>query len=195
MQVPAKAYVCAYCRKTLRTSPFSVGLAATLGIVFLLILLSKSGEPTKQLARATDPPTPRQPAKALIGAATGLPVLDAATGKAITTEDLQRNLKEEEVRRSSEDVSRESEDAAFRRTSAGKIWQRHPDWDRQLCEVIAKRQIRVGMTDAQVRTAWGKPQSINSTTYASGTHEQWVYGVGQYVYFENGIMTSLQQSR
>lgn len=50
------------------------------------------------------------------------------------------------------------------------------------------------MSADQVREAWGRPGRVNSTVYAGGTHEQWVYGSDQYVYFENGVMTSLQQS-
>lgn len=53
------------------------------------------------------------------------------------------------------------------------------------------------MTKEQVEEAWGTPYKINYSTGAYGTHEQWVmheFG-STYVYFENGIMTSLQQSK
>lgn len=55
----------------------------------------------------------------------------------------------------------------------------------------------IGMTPAQVvnETNWGKPKSINSTTTATGTTEQWVYGIGTYLYFTNNRLTSIQQAR
>jgi hypothetical protein len=53
--------------------------------------------------------------------------------------------------------------------------------------------VRVGMTKAEVlASCWGKPKSINSTTTARGTSQQWVYG-RSYLYFdENGLLTTIQ---
>ena len=87
------------------------------------------------------------------------------------------------------------EEAGFLKTSAGKVWQKHKDWDRDICKVVAGRMVRIGMTAEQVRAAWGKPGHINSTIYRSGTHEQWVYRDSQYVYLEDGVVTSLQDTR
>lgn len=53
--------------------------------------------------------------------------------------------------------------------------------------------VRLGMTGEQVvRSSWGKPRSINTTLTARGKHEQWVYGGRQYVYLDDGIVTSVQ---
>jgi hypothetical protein len=54
--------------------------------------------------------------------------------------------------------------------------------------------VRIGMTEDQVlrQTNWGKPISVNRTTTASGTKEQWVYGEGNYLYFENGKLIAIQ---
>jgi hypothetical protein len=55
--------------------------------------------------------------------------------------------------------------------------------------------VSIGMTGEQVRkSSWGRPKSINETITARGKHEQWVYG-GNYLYFENGVLTSIQTSR
>ena len=59
-------------------------------------------------------------------------------------------------------------------------------------ELIRKRRVCIGMSKDAVILAWGRPQSINRTVGAWGTHEQWVYGSGSYLYFENGSMTSFQ---
>jgi hypothetical protein len=50
------------------------------------------------------------------------------------------------------------------------------------------------MTAKQVieKSSWGKPQSINRTTTRHGVHEQWVYGSRSYLYFENGVLTAIQ---
>lgn len=53
--------------------------------------------------------------------------------------------------------------------------------------------IQIGMTKEQVYgSCWGRPQSINSTVTAVGTHEQLVYGSGAYVYLDNGMVTAVQ---
>lgn len=43
--------------------------------------------------------------------------------------------------------------------------------------------------------SWGKPTSVNKTTTAYSTHEQWVYKFGtgtRYLYFDNNKLTSFQ---
>jgi hypothetical protein len=57
-----------------------------------------------------------------------------------------------------------------------------------------KRQgVRIGMTRERVlESSWGRPEHINRTTNAFGEHEQWVYGGGNYLYFDNGVLTSIQ---
>lgn len=54
--------------------------------------------------------------------------------------------------------------------------------------------VKIGMTPAQAKaTCWGSPRSVNATTTAYGRHEQWIYR-GGYLYFDNGILTSVQTS-
>jgi hypothetical protein len=53
--------------------------------------------------------------------------------------------------------------------------------------------VRVGMTKEDVlASSWGRPESVNTTTTVHGTREQWVYGSGNYLYFENGVLTAIQ---
>jgi hypothetical protein len=53
--------------------------------------------------------------------------------------------------------------------------------------------VEIGMTRERVlQSQWGRPQKVNTTTTARGTREQWVYGGGNYLYFENGILTTIQ---
>ncbi len=53
---------------------------------------------------------------------------------------------------------------------------------------------RIGMTVTQVidQTTWGRPHAINRTTSARGVREQWVYGNSRYLYFENEVLTVIQ---
>lgn len=59
---------------------------------------------------------------------------------------------------------------------------------------LRKREgVRVGMTKADVlASSWGRPQHVNTTTTSAGTTEQWVYGIGNYLYFTDGILTAVQ---
>lgn len=51
----------------------------------------------------------------------------------------------------------------------------------------------LGMSYEEVLASlWGEPYDINRTVTEYGTYEQWVYGNGQYLYFEDGILTSFQ---
>ena len=52
----------------------------------------------------------------------------------------------------------------------------------------------LGMTHEEVeKSTWGKPEDINKTTYAWGTTEQWCYSNYRYIYFDNGIVTAIQE--
>lgn len=43
-----------------------------------------------------------------------------------------------------------------------------------------------------LKCGWGKPEKINRTIYPSHVREQWVYGTGNYLYFENDILVTIQ---
>ncbi|MFC1718943.1 hypothetical protein ACFL6S_35155 [Candidatus Poribacteria bacterium] len=53
-------------------------------------------------------------------------------------------------------------------------------------------EIDLGMTKDQATTLWGSPQKVNRTKTTAGTHEQWVYNRNRYLYFDNGILTAIQ---
>lgn len=61
---------------------------------------------------------------------------------------------------------------------------------RQRQSAMYQNQVMVGMTEEQVRRAWGAPDKINRS---SGGREQWIYRRGefdsQYVYLEAGRVT------
>ena len=66
--------------------------------------------------------------------------------------------------------------------------------DRQDRKNNITKTIRVGMTASEVQSLLGDPTDINTTVNEYGTSEQWVYkdyNGYKFVYFENGIVTSI----
>lgn len=61
-------------------------------------------------------------------------------------------------------------------------------------ELICERKIKIGFTEDELRFSWGNPNKINETTVSGKQHQQFVYS-DQYVYLENGIVTSFQSSK
>ena len=53
--------------------------------------------------------------------------------------------------------------------------------------------VHIGMTKQEVLdSSWGEPYDINKSIGSWGVHEQWCYEGYNYLYFENGILTSIQ---
>ena len=67
-------------------------------------------------------------------------------------------------------------------------------------KVLSKNPIKttkvpqIGMTSSEVKsTNWGNPDKINKDTYSWGTTEQWIYNNKGYIYFRNGVVTSISE--
>lgn len=58
-------------------------------------------------------------------------------------------------------------------------------------DTILQGKVRLGMTMEMCRLSWGEPKSINETISAAGKTAQWVYS-DNYLYFTNGILTTIQ---
>lgn len=70
---------------------------------------------------------------------------------------------------------------------------------RELAQGAAQRErrarpgVHIGMSAAAARkSSWGAPEAINRTITARGIREQWVYPNGNYLYFDDGILTAIQ---
>nr|PZN59644.1 MAG: hypothetical protein DIU58_17700 [Sphaerobacter thermophilus] len=98
----------------------------------------------------------------------------------------ERARREAERRAAAERARREAERAARIRSYG---------WPAHFAEAVIARRVMIGMTAEMVREAWGRPERINETITASGRFEQWVYGLGEYIYLENGVVTTIQTSR
>jgi hypothetical protein len=175
--VHPKAYVCPYCRKRLRMSQTMQGCLIVTVVVLACVVVAT-------MLRGCGSPPPAAPKSAWNPAA-----------EAQLAAEHEKDFRVKEAAAAAANKEADAKEAAFLKTTAGKIWQKHKEWGRETCETIAKRQTIVGMTAEQVRLAWGKPDHVNSTITGNHRSEQWVYGSNQYVYFEDGIMTSLQQSK
>jgi hypothetical protein len=68
-------------------------------------------------------------------------------------------------------------------------------WPASITSAVSERNVLPGMTPEQVTEAWGPPRGVNQTIRATGVSEQWVYGLGRYVHFDNGRVTTILKSR
>lgn len=66
------------------------------------------------------------------------------------------------------------------------------DWPTSAIEAIKNKRVFIGMNREQVVLSWGEPTNKNLTVTGKGTKEQWVYGIGDYLYFRNGVLEALQ---
>ena len=60
----------------------------------------------------------------------------------------------------------------------------------------SKNRLYIGMStyDVLATTKWNDPDDINKTTDAYGVSEQWIYrDYDTYLYFEDGILTTIQE--
>lgn len=65
----------------------------------------------------------------------------------------------------------------------------------EFSEEQAKKPLpTIGMTkDEVLESKWGKPFNINTTTTKYGVSEQWVYLDNKYLYFDDGVLTGIQE--
>ena len=92
---------------------------------------------------------------------------------------------EEERQREEARIQREKEE----REHKASLYRKY---GKQTADLILAGKVRIGMTREMCRAAWGSPDDINRSSGSWGVHEQWVYGLGSYLYFENGILSSIQ---
>lgn len=77
-----------------------------------------------------------------------------------------------------------------------KFLKNEKGYSNSIINGILNGTVRIGMTKEQVIYSWGRPDDINRSVGSWGVHEQWIYRRGdfeaQYLYFENGKLTSWQ---
>ncbi|WP_291271860.1 hypothetical protein [Geothrix sp.] len=66
---------------------------------------------------------------------------------------------------------------------------------RGIQKLLLDRKIKLGLTKEQVLLSWGHPNSVVTTVSAQGFTQQWIYGLGEYIYFNGDRVTSWQTHR
>lgn len=65
-------------------------------------------------------------------------------------------------------------------------------YGKDTAEDIIKGYVRIGWNTEKCIESWGQPDDINRSIGIWGVHEQWVYGFDTYLYFEDGVLTAIQ---
>lgn len=61
-------------------------------------------------------------------------------------------------------------------------------------DLITQGKIKIGMTESELILSWGLPKKVNETVVSGRANKQYVY-YDQYVYVDNGLVTSFQSSK
>jgi len=77
---------------------------------------------------------------------------------------------------------------SFSKTMSDKDPKLAHNWSDDVWKAIESGKVLQGMTMEQVRLSLGDPLEVSRTTVGGRTHEQWVYGAGNYLYFDGGIL-------
>lgn len=102
-------------------------------------------------------------------------------------------MKEEERLSAAEKERRQAEEAAARKRERESFEKNMIEkYGEKLGKMIINGQVAIGMNKEMCRCSWGKPIEINTTTVANHVHEQWVYSGYCYLYFDDGILTAIQ---
>ncbi|MBS0646967.1 MAG: hypothetical protein JSR97_10325 [Verrucomicrobia bacterium] len=101
----------------------------------------------------------------------------------------EEEKKKKEEERVKEEQERErsilEEKKNFRNSSIARFGQKTGN-------LIADGKVLIGMNQEMCKLAWGVPIDINRTIIKGLTREQWVYGWGTYLYFDNGVLSAIQ---
>lgn len=72
-------------------------------------------------------------------------------------------------------VAHDERQRVRRERKAVEIWKRYPLWPFDDYLDLARREIHEGMTSAEVRYAWGRPESASWLETAKGRVDVWLY--------------------
>lgn len=102
-------------------------------------------------------------------------------------QELEKKKKEEDRRKEEEERQKKEqlERVKFKNDCIVK-------WGQKMGGYIADGKVLLGMNKEMSIAAWGHPININRTIVRGLTSEQWVYGWGTYLYFDNGVLSAIQ---
>lgn len=97
----------------------------------------------------------------------------------------RRILKQEELVKEQKELKEKEKQLKERKDALTK------KYGKKNAQRILDKKIWLGMSKEMAIESWGQPDDINRTVGSWGVHEQWIY-VDEYLYFENGKLTSWQ---
>ncbi|MDP3913425.1 MAG: hypothetical protein Q8R96_06790 [Bacteroidota bacterium] len=102
-------------------------------------------------------------------------------------QELQKQKREEEKRLDEQEREKKEELARikFKNDCIAK-------WGQILGSLISDGKVKLDMNKEMCIAAWGNPININRTIVKGLIWEQWVYGWGTYLYFDNDILKTIQ---
>jgi hypothetical protein len=82
----------------------------------------------------------------------------------------------------------------FIHTPAGKIWEKHPYWDREVCARVAAGEVSPGMSKEQAAEALGHGAKVKRKKQ-SGEEEEWfAESQGEIILrFEGNVLKTIQR--
>lgn len=118
-------------------------------------------------------------------------------GILVSYEQVEKDRQDRErIEKEQQTAKAQAKAAAAAKQNADRIRQiKAKRWPAHIEQAVLKGHILIGMSEEQVRMAWGRPDKINRTVTINRTTEQWIYGSSTYLYFDNGVLTSHQTSR
>ncbi|MDY3547341.1 hypothetical protein PG291_01835 [Riemerella anatipestifer] len=106
-------------------------------------------------------------------------ILESEYNELKKKEELKRKESEEREKKRLEEIEQ------FKRDCIAK-------WGQKIGNYIANGKVILGMNKEMCEAAWGSPININRTIIKGLISEQWVYGFGTYLYFDNGKLIAIQ---
>lgn len=101
----------------------------------------------------------------------------------------KKNIQAKEAKEKQEELlekqKEEREDRIYKQSLIKKYGARN-------ATLILDEQVRIGFTKEMCVESWGEPRYINSTITRFGKQEQWVYGIGCYLYFVGNKLIGIQ---
>lgn len=94
-------------------------------------------------------------------------------GDDVKTLTITRTPSDEEI--AAQKKAADEAEAAWKKTKAGQICIKHPEWSRDDCESLADNKIWVGMTYDMLVYLRGRPNSINPSNYGGKTQYQYCW--------------------
>lgn len=109
---------------------------------------------------------------------------------------LESDFKQQELENQKNAEVRKREELELEKKAKLKEQQFRKDcitkWGQKMGTYVADRKVVIGMNKEMCIAAWGEPIDINKTIARGISTEQWVYGLGTYLYFDKGLLTAIQ---